>query len=141
MAQPIQSVLIVGGGTAGWLTAGVIAARHQARIKAGAFSVTLVESPNMPIIGVGEGTWPTLRTTLEKMGVSETEFFRQCDTAFKQGAKFARWTTGADDDAYYHPLMLPQGFSQVNLVPHWLQNGNGSSFCDYVTPQGGLCDA
>jgi tryptophan 7-halogenase len=141
MLQPIQSVLIVGGGTAGWLTAGVIAARHQARIKAGAFSVTLVESPNVPIIGVGEGTWPTLRTTLEKMGVSETEFFRQCDTAFKQGAKFARWTTGADDDAYYHPLMLPQGFSQVNLVPHWLQNGNGTSFCDYVTPQGALCDA
>jgi tryptophan halogenase len=141
MIQPIQSVLIVGGGTAGWLTAGVIAARHQARIRAGAFSVTLVESPNVPIIGVGEGTWPTLRSTLEKMGVSETEFFRQCDTAFKQGAKFARWTTGADDDAYYHPLMLPQGFSQVNLVPHWLQNGNGNSFCDYVTPQGALCDA
>ena len=141
MTQPIQSVLVVGGGTAGWLTAGVIAARHQARIKAGAFSVTLVESPNVPIIGVGEGTWPTLRSTLEKMGVSETEFFRQCDTAFKQGARFARWTTGADDDAYYHPLMLPQGFSQVNLVPHWLQNGNGHSFCDFVTPQGALCDA
>ncbi len=33
---------------------------------------------------------------------------------------FARWTTGADDDAYYHPLMLPQGFTQVNLAPHWL---------------------
>lgn len=141
MTQPIQSVVIVGGGTAGWLTAGVIAARHQARIKAGKFSVTLVESPNVPIIGVGEGTWPTLRATLEKMAVSETEFFRQCDTAFKQGAKFARWTTGADDDAYYHPLMLPQGFSQVNLVPHWLRNGDNHSFCDYVTPQGSLCDA
>jgi tryptophan halogenase len=141
MTQPIQSVVIVGGGTSGWLTAGVIAARHQARIKAGAFSVALIESPNVPIIGVGEGTWPTLRTTLEKMGISETEFFRQCDTAFKQGAKFARWTTGAADDAYYHPLMLPQGFSQLNLVPHWLRNGNGHSFCDYVTPQGSLCDA
>src|ERR1700749_1294702 len=122
MPQQIQSDAITGGGTAGWLTAGIIAARHRARIEAGAFKVTLVESPNVPIIGVGEGTWPTLRTTLEKMGVSETEFFRQCVTAFKQGAKFARWTTGAENDAYYHPLMLPQGFSQVNLVPHWLQN-------------------
>jgi tryptophan halogenase len=138
--QRIQSVVIVGGGTAGWLAAGVIAARHQARMKAG-FSVTLIESPNVPIIGVGEGTWPTLRSTLEKMGVSETEFFRQCDSAFKQGAKFARWTTGADDDAYYHPLMPPQGFSQVNLVPHWLQNGEGRSFCDYVCPQGEICEA
>ena len=104
------------------------------------FSVTLVESPTVPIIGVGEGTWPTLRSSLQKMGVSETEFFRHCNVAFKQGAKFARWTTGADDDAYYHPLMLPQGFTQVNLVPHWLCNEQGRSFCETVCPQGQLCD-
>ena len=95
MTQRIQSIVIVGGGTAGWLTAGVIAARHQGRIKSGSFTVTLIESPNVPIIGVGEGTWPTLRSTLQKMGVSETDFFRNCNAAFKQGAKFARWTTGA----------------------------------------------
>ena len=141
MVQPIQSVVIVGGGTAGWLAAGVIAARHQARIKAGHFSVTLVESPNVAIIGVGEGTWPTLRTTLEKMGIPETDFFRQCDAAFKQGAKFARWTTGADDDAYYHPLMLPQGFTQLNLVPHWLSNAHERSFSEYVCPQAQICEA
>ena len=88
MTRRIQSIVIVGGGTAGWLTAGIIAARHQGRMKAGSFSVTLVESPNVPIIGVGEGTWPTLRSTLQKMGVSETEFFRHCNAAFKQGAKF-----------------------------------------------------
>src|ERR1700748_3500068 len=106
MMHPVQNVVIVGGGTAGWLTAGVIAARHQGRIKVGTFSVTLVESPNVPIIGVGEGTWPTLRTTLEKIGVSETDLFRECDAAFKQGARFARWTTGAADDGYYSALML-----------------------------------
>jgi tryptophan halogenase len=139
MTHRIQSVVIVGGGTAGWLTAGTIAARHQGRLKTG-FSVTLVESPNIPIIGVGEGTWPTLRSSLQKMGVSETEFFRRCNAAFKQGAKFARWTTGAADDAYYHPLMLPQGFTQVNLAPHWLANGGGRTFCETVTPQGQLCD-
>ena len=60
---------------------------HQARMKAGGFSVTLIESPDIPIIGVGEGTWPTLRATLQKMGVSETDFFRECDAAFKQGAQ------------------------------------------------------
>ena len=141
MLQQIQAVVIVGGGTAGWLTAGTIAARHQARLKAGLFSVTLVESPSVPIIGVGEGTWPTLRTTLEKMGISETEFFRECDAAFKQGAKFAGWTTGTQDDAYYHPLMLPQGFTQLNLAPHWLRSEEGRSFCEYVCPQGELCDA
>jgi tryptophan halogenase len=139
MVQPVRNIVIVGGGTAGWLTAGVIAAKHRARIGAG-FSVTLVESPNTPIIGVGEGTWPTLRSTLARIGVSETELFRQCDAAFKQGARFERWTTGAADDFYYHPLMLPQNFGQVNLVPHWLAREDGRSFCDAVCPQGRLCD-
>jgi tryptophan halogenase len=139
MVHPVKRIVIVGGGTAGWLTAGVIAAKHRSRTPAG-FSVTLVESPNTPIIGVGEGTWPTLRTTLSRIGVSETEFFRQCDAAFKQGARFARWTTGTADDSYYHPLMLPQSFSQLNLVPHWLAENKGRSFCDAVSPQGILCD-
>jgi tryptophan halogenase len=138
--HPIRNIVIVGGGTAGWLTAGVIAARHQARIKAGAFSVTLVESPTVNIIGVGEGTWPTIRTTLKKIGVSETDFFRDCDGAFKQGGRFAKWTTGADDDAYYHPLMLPHGFADVNLAAHWLASGDPRSFCDAVCSQGALCD-
>lgn len=137
--KPVKRIIIVGGGTAGWLTAGIIAAKHKGRIPHG-FSVTLIESPNTPIIGVGEGTWPTLRTTLSRIGVSETDLFRECDAAFKQGAKFARWTTGADDDAYYHPLMLPQGFSRLNLVPHWLEGADGTSFCDAVCPQGRICD-
>lgn len=138
--QPVRAVVIVGGGTAGWLTAGIIAARLQPRMKAGGFSVTLIESPDIRIIGVGEGTWPTMRSSLERMGVSETDLIRHCDAAFKQGGKFAGWTTGAADDAYYHPLMVPQGFSQANLVPHWLRDGRGQSFCDFVTPQGRLCD-
>jgi tryptophan halogenase len=133
-------VVIVGGGTAGWLTAGIIAARRQAQIRSNGFSVTLIESPDIKIIGVGEGTWPTMRASLERMGVSETELFRQCDASFKQGGKFAGWTTGAEGDAYYHPLMLPQGFSQLNLVPHWFREGRGRSFCDFVSPQGRLCD-
>jgi tryptophan 7-halogenase len=146
--QPVRAVVIVGGGTAGWLTAGIIAARLQSRMKTGGFSVTLIESPDIRIIGVGEGTWPTMRSSLEKMGVSETDLIRNCDAAFKQGGKFVGWTTGAADDAYYHPLMVPQGFSQVNLVPHWVRQsqkkgrdeGNGRSFCDFVTCQGRLCD-
>ncbi|MDI7774949.1 tryptophan 7-halogenase [Asticcacaulis sp. EMRT-3] len=141
MTESVHHIVIVGGGTAGWLTAGIIAARHKSRIQSGRFSVTLVESPNISIVGVGEGTWPTLRGTLEKIGVSETDFFRECDAAFKQGAKFAKWTTGTDDDYYYHPLMFPQGFTQQNLAPHWLRDGGGRSFCDAVSPQGQLCEA
>jgi tryptophan halogenase len=140
VVQPLKTVVIVGGGTAGWLTAGLIAARHQARMKAGGLHVTLIESPDIKIIGVGEGTWPTMRASLERMGVSETALFRECDAAFKQGGKFTGWTTGAADDAYYHPLMLPQGFSQLNLVPHWMHAARTQSFCNFVTPQGKLCD-
>jgi tryptophan halogenase len=139
--RPVNSIVIVGGGTAGWLTAAVVAARHKQRIARGHLKVTLVESPNIPILGVGEGTWPTMRTTLQKAGVSETAFFRDCKAAFKQGAKFARWTTGEDDDFYYHPLALPQGFTQLNLVPHWLEKREQMSFCDAVTSQGYLCEA
>jgi len=136
---PIKNIVIVGGGTAGWLTAGVIAAKHRSRMANG-FSVTLIESPTTPIIGVGEGTWPTLRTTLAKIGVSESDFFRECGSAFKQGAYFARWTTGEPDDGYYHPLMLPQAFSRLNMVPHWLARESEESFCDAVCPQGRICD-
>ena len=139
MVRPVRNIVIVGGGTAGWLTAGVIAARHRTRIGQD-FSVTLVESPNTPIIGVGEGTWPTLRTTLSRMGISETDLFRQCDAAFKQGAWFARWTDGLASDGYYHPLMLPQNFGQVNLAPHWLAQDGDESFCDAVCAQGRICD-
>jgi tryptophan halogenase len=81
-----------------------------------------------------------LRGTLARIGVSETEFFRECDAAFKQGARFARWTTGEANDAYFHPLMLPQNFSQLNLVPHWLQSKSANSFCDAVSPQNRICE-
>jgi tryptophan halogenase len=140
MLNPVRNIVIVGGGTAGWLTAGLIAAYNRGRMANG-FTVTLIESPNTPIIGVGEGTWPTLRSTLSKIGVSETEFFRRCDAAFKQGARFAGWTTGAADDGYYHPLMLPQGFGKVNLAQHWMVDERGQTFCDAVTPQGQICEA
>ncbi|WP_370980593.1 tryptophan halogenase family protein [Agaribacterium sp. ZY112] len=139
MAQAIRNIVIVGGGTAGWLTAGTIAAKLK-KDSAATVQVTLIESPNIPIVGVGEGTWPTMRNTLKKMGVRETDFIRECDVSFKQGAKFAKWVTGADDDFYYHPLILPQDFSNANLAPHWLKDNQGLSFSEAVCPQEALCE-
>jgi tryptophan halogenase len=139
MVRAVARIVVVGGGTAGWLTAGLIAARHQARITAGDLSVTLVESPDIPIIGVGEGTWPSLRTTLQKMGVAEADFLRECDAAFKQGSMFAQWTTGTGQDYYHHPFTAPQAFAQVNLVPHWLAAPVGRSFCAAASSQGEIC--
>src|SRR5438552_18539989 len=74
MVSPVRSICIVGGGTAGWLTAGIIAARHGRGLAAcTGLQITLVESETIGIVGVGEGTWPTMRSTLKKMGVSEEE--------------------------------------------------------------------
>ena len=70
------------GGSAGWLTAGTIAAEHQESSPAGV-EVILIESPDVSPIGVGEGAWPNMRETLRKMGFSETEFIRECDASFK----------------------------------------------------------
>ncbi|MER2490400.1 tryptophan halogenase family protein [Catenovulum sediminis] len=130
----ISSILIVGGGSAGWLTAGIIAARHGQSVK-----ISLLESSTLPTIGVGEGTWPTMKTTLQKMGISETEFFRYCDVSFKQGAKFCQWVTGKKDDFYYHPLTLPKDFLDINLAPFWLENPS-DSFSNSVSFQEAICE-
>src|ERR1700726_513297 len=143
MVRPVRSICIVGGGTAGWLTAGIIAARHAADSGRG-LQITLAESETIGIVGVGEGTWPTMRTTLKKMGISETTFFRECNVSFKQCAKFARWVTGEDSDFYYHPLVLPQGFPSLDLAPFWTkysdEHGDAPSFSDAVCFQQAVCE-
>jgi len=139
MNKPTKSIVIVGGGTAGWLTAGRIAAQHAANSPTG-ISVTLIESPNIPTVGVGEGTWPTMRSTLMKLGISETDFIRECDASFKQGAKFSRWVDGSAKDFYYHPLMLPQGFGKTNLAAHWQLAQSSQSFSEAVCFQEALCE-
>ncbi len=143
MGRPVRSICIVGGGTAGWLTAGIIAARHRAESGRG-LQITLVESETIGIIGVGEGTWPTMRSTLKKMGISETDFFRECNASFKQGAKFARWVTGGESDFYYHPLMLPEGFPGLDLAPFWTkysdEHADSPSFSNAVCFQEAVCE-
>jgi tryptophan halogenase len=120
MNHKINRVVVVGGGTAGWLSAGIIAAEHCIGSKTSSpensFQLTLVESPDIATIGVGEGTWPSMRGTLQKMGISETDFFRECSASFKQGTLFKGWRTGADD-IYTHPFTPPQGYTEVNLAP------------------------
>lgn len=142
MNKAIKTVVIVGGGIAGWLTAGRLAAKHKSNTEHG-LKVILVESPNIPAVGVGEGTWPTMRNTLIALGISETDFIRECDASFKQGAKFAKWVDGSEDDFYYHPLVLPQSFGKGDLAAHWLArqgNDNVKSFSDEVCFQEAVCE-
>lgn len=139
MADRIRKIVIVGGGSAGWLTAGLIAAKHKKAGDAG-IDVTVIEAPDIPIIGVGEGTWPTMRTTLRTIGVKETDFIRECHASFKQGSKFSRWHQDKADSFYYHPFDLPEGFSEANVAELWLANRNGRSFSEQVCPQEALCE-
>ena len=89
MDNPIKKIVIVGGGSAGWLTAGLLAAEHQAK-QGQSIDITLIESANVKTIGVGEGTWPSMRNTLDRIGITELEFIQQCDASFKQGSKFIK---------------------------------------------------
>jgi len=139
ISPAIRSIVIVGGGAAGWITAGLLAAKHHSA-EDGGIQVTLIESPDIKIIGVGEGTWPTMRSTLQKMGISETEFMRSCDATFKQGAKFAKWVDGSTEDFYYHPLMLPQGFQKMDLAPYWHNYADRISFSEAVCFQEHICE-
>jgi len=136
--QPLRKILIVGGGTAGWITAGVLASRYPRRGEEGV-SITLIESPQQPPIGVGEGTWPTIRATLKQIGVTETDFLRECDASFKQGSQFVKWVDGGDADAFYHPFTLPAGHEDRNFVPYWLEDPRGQSFADSMCFQTDVC--
>jgi hypothetical protein len=139
MSTAVRHVIIVGGGSAGWLTAGIIAAEHCSTPES-QLRVTLIESPDVKTIGVGEGTWPSMRDTLRHMGVCETEFVRACDASFKQGSKFVGWVTGDDDDVYYHPFVLPHGYTEANLVARWRSRYPDVPFANLVSFQPQLCD-
>ena len=102
--------------------------------------VVLVESPDLPLIGVGEGTWPTIQQTLSRLRVKEADFIRHCDVSFKQGTKFVGWAEGDVDDYYYHPFTLPTDYLRTNLVAHWQADQNQRRFADAVCAQSHLCD-
>lgn len=138
MLREVRKIVIVGGGSAGWLTAGVLASRFLTDGEKG-LEVVLVESPDVATIGVGEGTWPSMRTTLQQMGVSETDFMRECDVSLKQGSRFDGWVTG-QKDYYYHPFSLPQSFGDFNLARYWQMVRDKISFADAVCQQSQLCD-
>jgi hypothetical protein len=136
----IEHIVIVGGGSAGWLTAGAIAAKH-CKNKNKHIKVTLVESPDVKIMGVGEGTWPSMRSTLQQIGITEAMFITACDASFKQGSKFVGWKNGDPNDTYYHPFTTPDGFTQANLYCAWQSLATKHSFADTVCVQGQLCEA
>ena len=138
----VKHVLIVGGGTAGWLTACFLAKTVGEGIR-----VTLVESREIGIIGVGEGTFPSIRGTLAAIGIDEARFIRDCNATFKQGVRFDHWVRprGAPGhDHYFHPFSQPsQRQAGPELLPAWLRGaaGAGVPFAQAATMQKTVADA
>jgi len=142
VTDAVRHVVVLGGGSAGWITAGLLAAAHGAT-EPGRLRISLIESPDTPAIGVGEGTWPSMRETLYRIGLSEAELVRECDASFKQGSRFDGWLdgSGSASDRYYHPFSLPQGYGEADLVGAWLNEASERSFAECVSAQPQVCDA
>ena len=115
----IQSIVIVGGGTTGWLAACFLQRALDASRQA-PLPITLVEAPQIAAIGVGEATLPTLRGMLQALGLPESELLKATDATLNNGLRFHGWRTGshAGDDVYDHPFEAPPPFSGFATTAH-----------------------
>jgi len=126
-------ILVVGGGTAGWLTAAVVAAAHRKSHKH-PLTISLIESPNIPTIGVGEGSWPTLRATLKNIGLDEVAFMQACSVSLKQGTEFVGWR--CDGHRYVHPFSHIE--SELAVGDYWSEYAQGGEFAPHFNVQAAL---
>lgn len=109
MSSALRNITIVGGGTSGWLAASMIFAGRNRRNDGEDIAVTLIESPGIPTVGVGEATTLSMMWTLGLLALDEKDFFRHCDASVKAGVRFDGWDTGPDGapSSYYHPFEAP----------------------------------
>lgn len=115
MKKNMNSIVILGGGTAGWIAANMIATGWQDRN----YDITLVESPGIGIIGVGEGSTPPLKKFLDLIGVEESDWMSRCHATYKTGITFRHWSTKPGFDEYFHPF---QGQPDDYSVPAFFHN-------------------
>ena len=98
MASPIKNVVIVGGGTAGWMAAASLAKFAQGKD----LSVCLIESSQIATVGVGEATVPNIVTFNRNLGIDEQELIRATQATFKLGIQFEDWYKPGT--RFFHPF-------------------------------------
>ena len=152
----IRSIVIAGGGTAGWMSAA-----YLNRALGPDVHITLVESSDVPTVGVGEATIPTLINTLRFLGIEEDDFLRATNGSFKAAIKFVNWAHGpkaSAEDAFYHPFyqrheptllrahglpyfpVVGEGFSSAFLWMKQKVTGDPKPFAYMSSPIPALCD-
>ena len=130
---PLRTIVIVGGGTAGWMTAAAFA-KALLDAQPGRYAIRLVESDEIGIIGVGEASIPNLTEFNRALGIDEDEFLRATRGSFKLGIEFVNW--GAIGDRYIHGFgRVGQPGDTVPFHQFWLrmaQQGKAGPLGDYA---------
>ena len=96
----VKKILIVGGGSAGWMTASTLIKAYPD------MDITLVESPNIPTIGVGESTLGHINTWLQALDIQDEDFMRACDATYKYSIRFNEFTD-VGCEPYHYPFGTP----------------------------------
>ncbi|MFK8114814.1 MAG: tryptophan halogenase family protein [Rubripirellula sp.] len=127
--QP-KSVVIVGGGAAGWITAAMLVRSWREETK-----ITVIESPTVGRVGVGESTIPSIQTLLRFLGIDEHEFIRRTQATFKCTLHLVGWNDGVTQKDGYHPLF---GWHEERpeVLEEWAccagdDPASRPDFCDY----------
>jgi tryptophan 7-halogenase len=133
-----RKVLIVGGGSSGWMAAAYLDAalnREGRRVA----EISLIESPDVPRIGVGEATIPHINHVLAVIGIDEKEFMRRVDGTFKQSIRYVNWTHN-NGDYYHHPFSRYRPSPVDRTAANWLRSDRSIPFTETVSAQPIVCE-
>jgi len=104
MSIPFQ-IVILGGGTAGWMAANLFAHKWADKVASKALQISLIESPDIGIVGVGEGSTPTLKRFFEMLSIPDKDWMAKCNATYKMNIAFAGFSPASGIERYSHPFI------------------------------------